>query len=85
MSTTETLIGAIRPLLAGHPPHIQGAVLAYLTGLWLAGHWADNEAETKDLRESLLAAHIAMVRDLTVINAAFIFDNIPKAKKEQQN
>lgn len=56
------LADKIKPHLAGLPPNLQGAVLADLVSLWLAGH------PTK-LREDLLDAHVAVVRKLTEVNA----------------
>ena len=49
-----TLSNAIKPLLAGQPPHVSGAVLADLVSLWLAGHPAS-------LRDALLEMHIETV------------------------
>jgi hypothetical protein len=55
----------IKPLLAGHRPDIQGAALAELLAIWLAGHRVLNDpAEQARLREELLATHIAAVREL---------------------
>jgi hypothetical protein len=56
------LMGAIKPLLAGHSPAMQGAVLADLLAIWLAGHHAGGE--TAAMRERLLAMHIGTVRAL---------------------
>lgn len=47
----------IRPLLAGHSPQIQGAVLADLLSVFIAGHHPS-------LREEILALHIETVRAL---------------------
>lgn len=70
----QRLVEKIRPLLfpllAGHPPEIQGAALADLTAIWLAGHIYDGDAEaTAGLRESLLEYHMAAVRALIPIYA----------------
>jgi hypothetical protein len=63
----------IRPLLADHPPDIQGAALADLLAIWLAGHHVEgDEAATGDLRAELLASHCALVRHLTTVNAKLI-------------
>ena len=45
------LIERIRPILAGHPPEVQGAVLADLNALWLCGH-------PPEVRTDLLAFQI---------------------------
>lgn len=55
----------IAPLLAGNPPQIQGAVLAELLSLWLAGHHPD-------IREEVLQLHIMHMRPLIEPNAAAI-------------
>jgi hypothetical protein len=67
----------IKPLLAGHDPAVQGAVLADLVGLWLAGHQVPGDAEaTRTLRAHLLAEHCAVVRQLTAVNA-MIMGTVP--------
>jgi hypothetical protein len=58
------IIDAIRPLLAGKEPAIQGAALADLLATWLAGHFADTPAATSQLRAQLLKEHITVVREL---------------------
>jgi hypothetical protein len=55
------LVDRIRPLLAGNHPGVQGAVLADLLAIWLAGHPAE-------LREDLLALTIAKALELVPIN-----------------
>jgi hypothetical protein len=60
----------IGPILAGRPPEIQGAILADLLAMWLAGHHcAGDEYLTQQLREGLLAEHCTAVRQLVEINA----------------
>src|SRR5262245_21904161 len=59
------VVEAIKPHLAGRPPAIQGAALADLLAIWLAGHPAE-------VREALLAEHISTVRELVPINAAIL-------------
>lgn len=67
------LVDRIRPILAGHPPEIQGAAMADLLGIWLAGHIIHGDpAETSALRARLLATHIELVADLIPINEAEI-------------
>lgn len=58
-STTEVLVlvRLIKPLLAGHPPEIQSAVLADLLSLWVAGHHPS-------LRDMVLREHVKLVEDL---------------------
>lgn len=59
----------IRPILTGHPPERQGAVIAELLATWLACHFApsadaiDRKA-TDEIRESMLKLTIECVRKL---------------------
>jgi hypothetical protein len=69
---TRQLYEAIRPLLAGHPPQVQGAVLADLLATWLAGHYADSDADTDRLRETIFAKHSEIVWELVPVNDAII-------------
>jgi hypothetical protein len=67
------LVDRIRPLLAGHEPAVQGAVLADLLAIWLAGHlYPGDAAATAELREDVLRMHIEAVRALVPLNAAII-------------
>jgi hypothetical protein len=62
----------IQKLLRGLGPETQGAVLADLLSLWLAGHFvAGRPAQTSELREALLIEHITTVRKL-----------VPESEKE---
>jgi len=55
----------IKPLLAGNSPEVQGAVLAELTAIWLAGHRVPGDPRAQQsLRAELLAMHIEAVTDL---------------------
>jgi hypothetical protein len=57
----------IEPLLAGLGPDVQGAILANLTAMWLAGHMSedhDDHARTVIIREKILSLHIEAVRSL---------------------
>jgi hypothetical protein len=58
----ESLEDHVYPLLRGRHPAEQGAILAELLSLWLAGH-------PEEMREDLLTGHVEMVRKLTVANA----------------
>ena len=55
------IVERIRPILGGHHAAVQGAVVADLLAIWLAGHQAD-------LREALLDKHIDTVRELVPAN-----------------
>jgi hypothetical protein len=67
------IVERIRPLLAGHSPDVQGAALADLLGLWLAGHHvAGNRRATWAMRDELLDEHCIAVRELTSLNAKIL-------------
>ena len=67
------IVAPIKALLAGKPPEIQGAVLAELLAVWLAGHHVAGDAEaTRKVRADLLAAHCHAVRLLTRTNAKIL-------------
>ena len=57
-------VDAIRPLLAGRSPEVQGAVLADLLATWLLGHIMGGPADTAQLRHDLLDMQIGAVREL---------------------
>ena len=65
----EAIVEAIRPLLAGHPPEVQGAVLADLLAMFLAGHHPT-------LRDEILTLHVDAVRQLVKPNEAAIIERI---------
>jgi hypothetical protein len=56
------LADVIAPLLYGRGPELQGAVLAELVSLWLAGH-------PPELREEALARWLDLMHDLLPLNA----------------
>jgi len=63
------LVKAVRPLFAGKPVHVQGAALADLLAMWLAGHvLLGDPKETKRMREHMLRLHVTGVRALIDIN-----------------
>lgn len=53
----RSIVEAARPIFAGKHPACQSAALAELLALWLAGH-------PNFMRDSLLAKHDQLVRDL---------------------
>ena len=57
---------AIRPLLYGRPREVQGAILADLLAMWLAGH-------PSQLRESVLMMHIQAMRPMIAIQERYLF------------
>ena len=62
VQTVCRLVDEVKPLLAGHSPAVQGAVLADLLAIWLGGHHAGGD--TADLRDRLLEMHVSKVREL---------------------
>jgi hypothetical protein len=67
------VVELIKPILAGREPIVQGAVLADLLAIWLAGHQVEGDAEaTRKLRGDILATHLLMVEELTAVNARII-------------
>jgi hypothetical protein len=72
IAMAEVVSKEIQKLLRGFGPETQGAVLADLLSLWLAGHFvAGRPAQTSELREALLIEHITTVRKL-----------VPESEKE---
>jgi hypothetical protein len=67
------VIARIKPILAGRPAEMQGAILADLLAIWLAGHEVQGDEEaTRMMRAELLADHCGAVRQLTSINAGIM-------------
>ena len=62
--TVLRLVDLIKPHLARHHPGLQGAVLADLTSLWIAGHRHPDPAEQDRLRAELLEMHMDAVKQL---------------------
>lgn len=63
ISAVVEMVHRIKPLLAGQPPAVQGAVLAELLAIWLGGHRVPGRPSAQAaLRENLLDEHIATVR-----------------------
>jgi hypothetical protein len=64
------IVQRVRPLLAGKPPQIQGAVLADLTATFIGGYGVVGNAEATDvLRDELLKMHVDTVKRLIPVNA----------------
>jgi hypothetical protein len=64
----ERLVARIMPLLAGHSPGQQGAVLAELLALFITGHHPAIRAE-------ILELHLQAVHDLIPLTEMEIFPN----------
>jgi len=62
----EALSNRIKPLLAGHAPELQGAVLADLVSLFFAGHHPA-------MREEQIEIWIAAMRELIPHSEAELF------------
>ena len=61
----QQILDTCSAALAGHSSEMQGAVLADLLSMWLAGHRVMNDPEaTFKLREELLDAHMKAVVQL---------------------
>lgn len=80
MDTVDDLVDQIEPLvkrlwpvvsaeLAGKAPQVQGAVLADLTAIWLAGHIGPDKEK---VRRFLLRAQIRMIKMLIEPNEQMI-------------
>lgn len=65
----EAVSNLIKPYLAGLGAEVQGAVLADLVAIHLAGHIAVGDpTETERLRAELLSVFLDAVRDLVVVH-----------------
>lgn len=63
------LARAISPMLAGRKAGVQGAALAELLAMWLAGHvQLGDPKETRKVRKQMLRMHLAAVEGLIDIN-----------------
>lgn len=70
MLVVRKAVEKIAPILAGLPGPIQGAALADLLSMWLAGHTIANSAAMTDrLREEILQMHMEAVRELVPVSA----------------
>jgi hemerythrin len=69
LKAVDELVDAARELFAGKAPEVQGAALADLTAMWLAGHVirGDDKA-TKRLHEEMLKQHLKAMRALIPVN-----------------
>ena len=60
----DAIVDRIKPILAGESPGVQGAVVADLAAIWIAGHRDESRAEGDAMREELLEMHCRHVREL---------------------
>ena len=64
-----TLVEAIKPHFEGKPAQVQGAALAEMLSLWLAGHVNQNNPDKSDrVRKAVLEEHLKTVWQLVPIN-----------------
>jgi len=79
----EALVEAVRPLFAGKRPGIQGAALADLLAMWLAGHVIRDDPEASErLREQMLELHLRAVGALVPVNYAGLIE--PELERRRQ-
>jgi hypothetical protein len=72
----------IREMLQGKPPQMQGAVLADLLAMWIAGHVDINGDEASDRhRELILQIHLEAVRTLIPVNYKLYIEPQLKMRK----
>ena len=63
------IIEKVGPMLKGRSAGIQGAVLADLLAMWLAGHWVERSVEeTRALRERILRMHVEKVWEMVEVD-----------------
>jgi hypothetical protein len=73
------LVEAVSPFFVGKPTQVQGAALADLLAIWLAGHVnRDDPSKSARIREEMLELHLKAVRALIPINYATLIE--PKLK-----
>ena len=61
----DAIVDRIKPILAGQPAELQGAVINDLAAIWIAGHRMEGDrAEGDEMRAELLAMHAEHVREL---------------------
>lgn len=69
----SSIVDAVRWVLRGHSAAVQGAALADLLAIWLAGHDVPGDEDaTRTMRAELLALHCGSVRELVPVNAKII-------------
>jgi hypothetical protein len=68
----DEIVAAIRPLLAGRPPAVQGLVVVELAATWIAGH-------AEDIRAQILEMELQSIRELVPVIAAQLWEREPKS------
>jgi hypothetical protein len=76
------LVEAVSPFFVGKPTQVQGAALADLLAIWLAGHVnPDDPSKSARIREEMLELHLKAVRALIPINYATHIEPKLKARR----
>jgi hypothetical protein len=76
------LVEAVSPFFVGKPAQVQGAALADLLAMWLAGHVdRDDPRNNQRAREKMLELHLRAVRALIPINYATHIEPKLKARR----
>jgi hypothetical protein len=87
---SQELVERIAPILHGHEPDVQGAALADLVAIWLAGHRGYASPDGKqtmtgdDLRKEVFAHFRAAVIALTKFNMAIQDEAIAAGMMEKK-
>jgi hemerythrin len=77
------LVHAIELFLAGRASEVQGAALADLLAMWLAGHVVRGDPQASEAyREKVLELHLDAVRRLIPVNYEARIE--PKLRRSQQ-
>jgi hypothetical protein len=63
----DALLLRIQPILAGHAPELQGAVINDLAAIWIAGHRCSDAADERQMHDELLALLCEHVRELVAM------------------
>jgi hypothetical protein len=76
----EDAVAQIRPLLAGIDPDVQGAILANLVAMWLAGHRQKGQGgqlePATEWREELLTQFTDLVEQLIPLEDEWIDEQV---------
>jgi hypothetical protein len=74
----KALVEKISAILHRQGPAVQSAVLADLTAMLIAGHFADSPLATTATRAKLLRDHMRLVRDLIKPNEQMILERVKR-------
>jgi hypothetical protein len=71
----QQLVNEIAPMLHGHGPDVQSAVLADLFAMFLAGHQGPHP-QVDEVRDQVIARWLRCVRALIPVNEAMILARV---------